>query len=243
MNEKLTAFIKHPATIPSLIGAVSFAGGIGVGYILASKSLNDKCEEVQTDVQLEFDFSDGSELEAEIKDYIRDRGRIVIEVNDQDQVVNTEDLEDTTMSPKDVSEYEPVMRSVFAGNDDTWDLDKETASRTESSPYVIHRDEFFSEESGYIQTSLTYYELDDILCDEDDSPVYNHAEVIGPFKFGHGSGDPNVFYVRNESRRGEYEILKHSGSYAKEVLGLEAEEELENELKHSSTSVRRFRDD
>ncbi len=78
------------------------------------------------------------------------------------------------------------------------------------------------------------------MADEDDTPVYNYDRVIGPLNFGHGSGDPNVFYVRNHRRKTEYEILYNTGLFSEEVLGLEIEDnERVKDLKHSN--IQRFR--
>jgi hypothetical protein len=141
---------------------------------------------------------------------------------------------------------ENVVHHVFAGPSvDPWDYDEEVAKRTEDAPYILHRDEFYAEEKGYIQVTLTYYEGDNVMTDEDDSPVYNYEVVVGPLKFGHGCDDPNVFHVRNDTREAEYEILRDRGFYSIEVLGLEHEKSTdpneEKHLKHSEDHVRRFR--
>ncbi len=48
--------------------------------------------------------------------------------------------------------------------------------------------------------------------------------MTGPLLFGHGSGDPNVVHIRNDSRKSEYEILYDPGLYSQDVLGLEIED-------------------
>lgn len=119
-----------------------------------------------------------------------------------------------------------VSRSIFADNvneDDTWDFTEEVKSRTPDRPYIVHKDEFYSDEMNFTQTTLTYYAGDDIMCDQDDSPIYNYETVTGPLRFGHGSGDRNIVYVRNERRKAEYEIIFDPGMYSVEVLGLEIE--------------------
>lgn len=136
-----------------------------------------------------------------------------------------------------------VTHNVFAGNDIDWDYDEELKNRTDTEPYVLHKDEFFENESDYVQSTFTYYEGDDILTDaDDDSIIYNVHDIIGEYKFGHGSGDPKVFYVRNDKRHAEYEIIKDPGHYAVEVLGNEIEANARvDELRHSR--VPKFRMD
>ena len=242
MNERLSQIVRHPATIPTVIGAIAFGSGVGLGYILGRRTV--EVEEVvvnpENPDQLVIDFNKG-----EIMDYIRERGRIVIdeEVHDADYVheFNTINEELSTDSGPVIveqlaheEEVEPVHHSIFADSENDWDYNEELAKRSELEPYVLHKDEFYSEEGGYVQTTITYYELDEEVCDQEDQPVYNYKEIIGEFKFGHGSGDPNVFYVRNDIRRAEYEVLRHTGSYAEEVLGIETEAAFEqNELRHS----------
>jgi hypothetical protein len=132
-------------------------------------------------------------------------------------------------------EEEEVEQNIFANNGDSdWDYKEEQRRRSELEPYVLHKDEFFADEKDYTQITLTYYAGDDILTDEDDKPIYNHRSIVGDMKFGHGSGDPNVFYVRNDKNRAEYEILLHEGLYSVEVLGLEIENnQRARDIKHS----------
>ena len=39
-------------------------------------------------------------------------------------------------------------------------------------------------------------------------------------RFGHGSGDNNVVYIRNDRLENDFIVLRSQGEYAKEVLGL-----------------------
>lgn len=141
----------------------------------------------------------------------------------------------------DTEDDEPQVINVFAGEEDNWDQNEEEKSRNPEQPYVLHKDEFWREELGYTQTTLTYYEGDNMLVDQEDVPVYNFESIIGPLRFGHGSQDRNVFYVRNNRLRAEYEIIKDRGHYAIEILGLEEEEKANrSSLKHS---LGKFRSD
>jgi len=89
-------------------------------------------------------------------------------------------------------------------------------------PYTIPQDVFMAHENpAYTQVTLTYYALDDVLCDDADKPVVDGAIMIGEdnLQFGSGSDDPDVVYVRNDKRRLEFEICRVSKSYEAEVLG------------------------
>lgn len=115
----------------------------------------------------------------------------------------------------------PVAVGIFRrAEDNGWDYDTEMQKRTDDAPYVIHKDEFFGDEMEWdSQSTLTYYVGDDVLADQNDVPIYDIADTIGEVKFGHGSGDPNVFYVRDPRKHCEYEILRHTGQFSVEVLG------------------------
>ncbi len=149
---------------------------------------------------------------------------------------------ETAASTKEVVEDvldEVVTHSIFANDDDDWNYAREVKKRTPAEPYVIHKDEFYSDEKGYLQSTLIYYSGDNILCDEDDTPVYNHDRVTGPLLFGHGSGDPNVVHIRNDNRKSEYEILYDPGLYSETVLGLEIEDNHRaRDIEHSKRHFR-----
>lgn len=109
--------------------------------------------------------------------------------------------------------------------DPDWVYERELAARTPDRPYVIHQDEFIQNELEYNQVAYTYYAEDDVLADEDDHPVAHGDIVVGSenLKFGHGSGDANVVFVRNDKLRLEMEIIRSPKSYEQEVMGLEHE--------------------
>lgn len=155
----------------------------------------------------------------------------------------------------EVSEEEEsglISRNIFDGSqdedpaeayEDGWDYEEELKRRTQTEPYVIHKDEFFENDLDYAQHTWTFYAGDSIMVSEEDAPVYNYETIVGPVRFGHGSGDPNVFYVRNDGTKSEYEILLEPGLYSREILGLEIEEnERAADVRHSRRP-RKFRDE
>lgn len=148
-----------------------------------------------------------------------------------------EEVQDSHM--EETLEPAETVNVFLAESDDTWNYELELSTRSSEEPYILHVDEFLNDEMDFKQETLTYYELDDIMADINDVPIYNWISVTGPLNWGHGSGDKNVVYVRNEKLRKEYEILKHNGSFETEVAGANFEYEA-TELKHS---VLKFRDD
>lgn len=90
-------------------------------------------------------------------------------------------------------------------------------------PFVIDREEWDGSPEGTDQSSLIYYEVDEVLADEDGSAISNINEVIGfdsLDSFGQGSHDPNIVYVRNPKTKVDYEVFRNKGSYAEEVHGI-----------------------
>jgi hypothetical protein len=224
MNEQLSKVLKNPnVLIPAGVGLISLGAGFVFGYILG-KRRRFKIEVHELPEQMKFDL-DVSELSE------GDRVIVVeeetVEVYEEGDEIATpaeqfilQHLPDTV-----VLEEEPEVRHlVFATNTENWNYEEEVAARTTTEPYVLHKDEFYAEERGYYQSTYTYYAGDDIMVDQEDQPVYNYLQVVGQLRFGHGSEDPNVFHVRNDARRAEYEILYDPGEYAVEVLGLNYEE-------------------
>jgi len=134
---------------------------------------------------------------------------------------------------------EPEM----TGYDDIeWDQEVEEENRSADAPYVIHLEEWHSNESNFSQEDLVYYAGDDILCDAaQNTPVYNPGPVVGDLEFGRGSGNSEVVFVRNEALRAEYQITRVSDSYQTVMFGIEAEEAAEAEDLRHSAQIRRFR--
>ena len=95
-----------------------------------------------------------------------------------------------------------------------------------SKPYIITAEEY-EENDRFTKASLTYY-LDDVLVDEDENPIPNQDDLLGPdalTQFGVKSNDPDIIYVRNEKIAGgmDYEVSRIAGNYSEIVLGLPPE--------------------
>lgn len=128
--------------------------------------------------------------------------------------------------------------NVFAG--ETFDLEEEQKYRTEDKPFIITHDEYFENAHDYENYSYTWYEMDEVLCDEHDKPVEDTDEVIGDVhltRFGSGSKDPNIVYIRNDRMGIDMELVRSKGSYLEEVLGIPKEDE--KSMKHSDQRDRR----
>lgn len=250
MKERIASIVRHPLTIPMTVGVVSFGVGVGAGYILARKTGKEAELYEIPQVNIELTEEDLEEMEEQVDVISIEDGETVVQTVDVEDFIKTTLEEHTKLVEVDGEKFEaedeehlkvvgsppeitPVHRNAFAGNDADWNYPEEARNRTTELPYIIHKDEFYADEKDYSQLTLTYYAGDNIMVDDDESPIYNHERIVGPLRFGHGSGDPKVFYVRNDRMKAEYEILEDQGLYSVEVLGLEIENnQRAKDLKH-----------
>lgn len=163
------------------------------------------------------------------------KSELISEGEGYSQPVTAEDVDE--LQEREAEEEEE--RNAFVDLP-PWNYDKELASRNGDVPFIMHLEEYQQSECSH-QVTITYFEGDDVLVDESDEVISKKDEVVGMEnlnKFGYGSNDPNVVYVRNPKLDVEYEILRHQGHYAKEILGLE-----EEHLEHSAMPRRHLKFD
>jgi hypothetical protein len=207
------------------IGVVAFGAGVVLGHILGRRKSKVEPEVLTKYVYKKYVSAEEHEDERDaIDSHILD--------------LEAEDAHYEGLS--EAAPVESVVNVLRAPEDEAdWDWEQEKQARTAELPYVITKSEFFNDEYEFTQDTVTYYAGDGILVDALEKPIYNHTHFIGHnLAFGHGSGDQNVFYVRNEKERMEWEVILDEGRYEVQVLGLEVEHEYEEQdLKHS---VRRF---
>lgn len=124
------------------------------------------------------------------------------------------------MTTEEVAQVEEPQRLNYG----KWDYPKELEKRTATEPYVIHQDEFRATESGYDQVSYTYYAADDVMVDDaNNQPLLHGDQIVGPdnLKFGYGTDDVDIVYIRNDRLEIEAEISRSPGSYEEDVMGLD----------------------
>lgn len=125
----------------------------------------------------------------------------------------------------DVEKFSPQTRNVFetAKSDFEWDWHEERKRRSPDIPYVIHYDER-NDMDGFSDVSLTYYDGDDVVCNERDEilDAADRERQLGEKnleRFGHGSNDASIVYIRNDELEIVYEVVKSPNYYAEEVQG------------------------
>ena len=239
---------QYSAAAPLISGVVGFAIGFGVCWYKTKKE-KDELNQLLDDLSEQFSDLHKSyfgEDSYESFDKVID-GPIQLELDLGSDLSHGRPYNNVLNTPQDpaeiVVENQPNFINIFKSESVSmdWDYELEKENRTMDKPYILHQDEYFSKETEYSQSTLTYYSGDDILVDEQEVPIYNYKDVVGELNFGHGSDDPNVVYVRNDKLSGEYEVIKDSGLYEIEVLGNEYESILE---KHDlKPNIMKFRDE
>lgn len=228
MNEKVQRIFDHPAAKPLACGVVGFLGGVAVGYLLGQRSMR------LTPTPPEELAKITEEVNA-----IRARREAVKEVRERFEPAAEDIVVAGKRFAEDPANFDPDIRTegpdviITRTADENWDYEEEKQNRDSLAPYVIHTDEFWANEMDFVQHTWTYYEGDDVMIDEVDVVVYNHNVKVGDLLFGHGSGDPNTVYIRNEKMKMEIEVLREEGLYSIEVMGMEVDKG--EEVEHSNT--------
>lgn len=90
-------------------------------------------------------------------------------------------------------------------------------------PYIISEQVYLENEPGHEQIGLTYFERDDTLVDAGDRVIPDMDGIVGDdnlTKFGYGSKNVNVVFIRNDAKETDYEVERSDGSYVEEALGI-----------------------
>lgn len=247
------AFLKNPKVI-GIIGIVSgTVGGFAAGYLVAKKHLEPKyaalAENEIAEAREHYQKIHKKDQYPTVEDAVRDlippseqeardalqsysglhKVAKTVEIVEDEHGIHAK-YEKVGIGEK--PDLDVVHRNIFVDgepiNDDDWDYDAELEQRTEDRPYIIHEDEFNENEPDFEDVALTYYAGDDILANDKDEIVEDADALIGDRnlrKFGHGSSDKNMLYVRNNTRGLNIEIARSPRSYSIDVLSFEEDDE------------------
>ena len=232
------------------VGAAAFSGGVALGHFLAQKK-------VQEEIDAELNRIWHRDLEEKRKLSVQE---VIKEVNPaifKPVAASDEEIKTITEAKLVSIDIHPEP-NVFGGDvgviktkrifDDVipnWNWDAELNAREGQPIYIVTHSEYHGEEvEGFTQGTLTYYQGDDMLTDELGVPIVPYRKFVGTcLNFGHGSGDPEIVYIRNETEKMEWEVILDTGRYEEEVLGLTVEDDYARADEHLEHSVRRFRSD
>lgn len=100
--------------------------------------------------------------------------------------------------------------------------------RDPTRPYVINIVEYNEEHEEYEKQTITWYAGDQTLADEDEEVIPDIERTVGSdalTRFGDGSQDKNIVYVRNDRIAVDFEVVYEEGGYAALILGILPEKE------------------
>ena len=250
--ETIEKFRTNPVLVAT-VAVVSLAAGAAAGYFVAKKRVGAQFDamldheiaktkefyETQQRLNKEGEFEtvekaalrlvpqEEREAVEAFKSY-QGKGVDVVETEEELEVTVTEVEQDG----EDVVETQVVTRNIFVNgspiDEDAWDQDVEESMRTPKYPYIITVEEFNENEPDHEQLQVTFYEKDGVLCDDSDGVINNIDGNVGEgnmLRFGHGSKDRNIVYIRNERRQVDYEVARDERSYTAHVLGMDDEED------------------
>lgn len=191
-----------------------FAMGVGVGALATYQLLKDKYEAI---AQEEIESVKQVFGRGETKEGDRD-GDVVDEDYARPDMPN---IEEKSRYKKIVKKYVPYNTVREGGPSGLVDSFK--AAESSLIPcYVISMEAFSNDNPDYDKISISYYEDDDTLADEQDEIMQEVEGTIGEalLCFGDQSDDPDVVYVRNERLSIDYEVVRLHRSYQEAVLGI-----------------------
>jgi hypothetical protein len=258
MYEFITKVDPKYVVLGGAVAGSLLLGG-GAGYLVAVKRLNkqyderliQELQETKEFIQFTMD-EDEKDKQAtpeniNLNEYttgLEQAARSVVnyagvESNDDEIAKALETLDRMVKDSTDEAVVVVEDVNVFDMDVTVWDLDKEMAQRDPLQPYIISEDEFMQNDPEHEQVQVTYYQGDDILSDAKDEPIPDVNGTVGEdnlTRFGHGSDNANMVFVRNEVMATDFEIERSFGNFAEEVHGI---------IKHSQESrkARRYRGD
>lgn len=95
----------------------------------------------------------------------------------------------------------------------------------EGDPYLIDAETYNGTKRHYDKIFLTYYEEDNVLCDDQDEIVQDVDRIIGYANIDKGFEDGSKYcYIRSPDVSTDWEIFRHEGSYVEIVLGVPSDE-------------------
>ena len=241
MNMSFWASPKGSAILVGSIASVSFFSGGALSYLLTKRSLETKYTQI---AEKEIEEAKSYYKKVYKADEFSNPKQLALDITNQiikNQGYSGEEIEPLEEEASNVElQAELIRRNIFDPNDTPgWDWEEELGRRSEDDPYIIHHDEYMQNEKDYEQITLTYFEGDDVLCNEEDE-IFDDIDILvggeNLTRFGHGSKDNNIVYVRCDHIQTDWEIVRRKGNYAQEVLGF---------IEHSEDSrrPRKFRRD
>ncbi len=134
----------------------------------------------------------------------------------QEPTTADEPIPEHTKLKPDIIEFATKLRETgYVKYEEHFDkaAEEKEQNNMPNTPYVISPDQF-SEGDEYDKITLTYYDGDGILADDNDEIINEVDEIVGDDFVDHfGEYEEDSVYIRNDILRCDYEICKDLRSY------------------------------
>lgn len=212
-----------------MLSVSCLAIGAGVGYIVAEKRLAIRFEDrlARETAEMRVFYA-----KVDVKKYPTPQAaaEALVDRQPSDRFVSPEELAGQKVAyHKIATEYAPTDENYAEGVDATPSIggnvfDNAAENDDQDGIQILEKEEFFENKTDFIQSTLTYYEADNTLVDEQEDVIGDVAKIVGEKglqSFGKKNDDPNVVYIRNNTLQLEFEVVRSNGFYVVEVLGEE----------------------
>lgn len=253
-REQLASLARSKKALVAATAAFSSLAGAAAGFVYAQKKLQPMYEElalkeIEEAKQFyatlykkdEYETPEsaaealGVEVPASAVEALKQYAGMASEVTTETMIVKEAEIVGMSLDSNGMGRVE-VVKNVFTDAEVADEEDEEPLDT--SVPFIISQEAFLENEPEHEQTTLTYFEGDDVLADQRDQAITETDKTIGTdtLKFGVKSNDPNVVYIRNYDLGLDIEILRSKGKFTEEVLGF---------IQHSEQrhKIRKFRGD
>jgi hypothetical protein len=174
-------FITRKPILVVGVSTIAFVGGVVIGYKTADKRLRQYYADAANEeiIAAREHYNSSFHVETPVERRMRE-GK---EVWEEQQKQWADVAEERT-------QVEEVVVVVF-------NYEEEMKTRSSNHPYIVSEDEY--SEDSEDRVCWTFYEGSDTLADDKDEPI-DLEDYAGRanLRFGYGSSDPNVVFIRNE---------------------------------------------
>lgn len=197
------------------IAASLFSAGLAVlitEHFTEKRLLREFDEQVQAEIAASVKYLEETGKAEPTEEYQEEQKRIFGTKFDITKPT-LEDLQNKNQRTR----YDNIVREEYGGGQDPTDQEMDEVM---GEIYSITTDEYMENESGYLQSTLTYCGDGGVL-DEDHDLVIDHSTLIGDAMppFGENSGEPHVVYLRNAKIQREFEVIHDPDARAVASLG------------------------
>jgi hypothetical protein len=220
----------NPRSIGLVLGGVGI--GVAVGFFFGYRYNREK-------IRAEA-FAKSEEEVEKIRELYRDRAKVVVpEKPSVEQVVEERGYLDPErerplptpvpfVSEPDTTEPPIVVDPDRQVPEFIWNYPHELARRSPDRPYVIHQEEFQEEGSQFNHVTYTYFAEDGFVMNDEDQQLFTDVDArVGLHnlvRFGHGTDDPDIVFIRNHELNIEIELARTYNSYQRDIEGLEPDD-------------------